>query len=230
MLDLLVSTGLRLDELAHATRDNMKYVSVDGESEKAWILEVVGKRRKRRVVPISDDLAMRLDDHAKDAQVAHITAGQVSDLAPGAPPSSTPTQPGFAAAAAATSALIFSLNPSVAQWVDVRGVATLQGQAPSPAPVGLSASGIYRTLKRFFYRCSQLAVDAGLDPQHLEAASTHWLRHSFGRQAAVSGVPIEVISQAMGHASLTTTSIYHTQERSRMIKELRKMHASVGAD
>jgi len=34
----------------------------------------------------------------------------------------------------------------------------------------------------------------------------------------------------MGHASLTTTSIYLTQERSRMIKELRKMHASVGAD
>ena len=218
ILDLLVSTGLRLDELAHATRDQMKYVSVDGESEKAWILEVVGKRRKRRVVPVSDDLAMRLDDHAKDAQVAHITAGQVSDWAPGALPSSS------------TSPLIYSLNAAVAQWADVKGLATLQAQAPSPVPVGLSGSGIYRTLKRFFYRCSQLAADAGLNPQHLEAASTHWLRHSFGRQAAVSGVPIEVISQAMGHASLTTTSIYLTQERSRMIKELRKMHASVGAD
>ena len=112
----------------------------------------------------------------------------------------------------------------------MQGIATLKTQEAYANAQALSASGIYRTLKRFFYRCSQLAQEAGLDPLHLESASTHWLRHSFGRQAAVSGVPIEVISQAMGHASLTTTSIYLTQERSRMIKELRKIHATVGAD
>ena len=226
LLDLLVNTGLRLDELATASRANMKHVSVDGESEKAWILEVVGKRRKRRVVPISDDLALRLNDHARDAEVAHISISE----APGALPSSAPIQTMASASSPLRSPLIFSLNPAVAQWMDLQGVATLQAQAPSSSPQGLSASGIYRTLKRFFHRCSLLASETGLDPLHLKSASTHWLRHSFGRQAAVSGVPIEVISQAMGHASLTTTSIYLTQERSRMIKELRKIHASVGAD
>ena len=214
ILDLLVSTGLRLDELTTATRDNMKQVSVDGEIEKAWVLEVLGKRRKRRIVPISDDLALRLDAHARDAEAAHLASDQVLGALPS--PGSAP--------------LIYGLSPAVGQWTDVQGIATLKTQEAYANAQALSASGIYRTLKRFFYRCSQLAQEAGLDPLHLESASTHWLRHSFGRQAAVSGVPIEVISQAMGHASLTTTSIYLTQERSRMIKELRKIHATVGAD
>ena len=214
ILDLLVSTGLRLDELTTATRDNMKQVSVDGEMDKAWVLEVLGKRRKRRIVPISDDLALRLDAHARDAEAAHLASDQVLGALPS--PGSAP--------------LIYGLSPAVGQWTDVQGIATLKTQEAYANAQALSASGIYRTLKRFFYRCSQLAQEAGLDPLHLESASTHWLRHSFGRQAAVSGVPIEVISQAMGHASLTTTSIYLTQERSRMIKELRKIHATVGAD
>jgi site-specific recombinase XerD len=227
VLDLLFSTGLRLDELANAERQSMKHVSVDGETEKAWILEVTGKRRKRRVVPISDELALRLEEHARDAAVANMAYGESPALAqpagPSALPSSTPATP-------LALPLIYSMNPAVAQWVDVQGVATLNAPISHWSPQGLSASGIYRTLKRFFHRCSQLASEAELDALHLDAASTHWLRHSFGRQAAVSGVPLEVISQAMGHASLTTTSIYLTQERSRMIKELRKIHATAGAD
>ena len=242
VLDLLVSTGLRLDELAHAEQENMRHVSVDGEVERAWILEVVGKRRKRRVVPITDDLALRIQEHLEDAKLAHEAMAQAlgeASSAEGALEVGAVSEAGGGGRGdSGTSALpypksrplIYGLSPAVAQWVDVQGQATLQAAAVHKTPQGLSASGIYRTLKRFFKRCSQLAPDAGLDPIHLESASTHWLRHSFGRQAAVSGVPIEIISQAMGHASLTTTSIYLTQERSRMIKELRKMHATVGAD
>ena len=232
VLDLLLSTGLRLDELAHAEQENMRYVSVDGEAERAWILEVVGKRRKRRVVPITDDLALRIQEHFEDAKLAHEAMVQSLGEAAGLDRGMV-VHGGLGASALPypkSRPLIYGLNLAVAQWVDVQGQATLQAQTVHKSPQGLSASGIYRTLKRFFKRCSQLAQDAGLDPVHLESASTHWLRHSFGRQAAVSGVPIEIISQAMGHASLTTTSIYLTQERSRMIKELRKMHATVGAD
>jgi site-specific recombinase XerD len=116
--------------------------------------------------------------------------------------------------------------------LDVDGAADAQPlvsaieQAPGEKGVSgraLTPSGIYSLLKRFLGRCAKTAAEAGLDSAHLAAASTHWLRHTFGRRAAVAGVPLEVISQAMGHASLTTTSIYLTQERSRMIRELRRV-------
>lgn len=237
LLNLLVSTGLRLDELANANRENMKFVSVDGESEKAWILNVVGKRAKPRVVPLTGDLVGLIELHAHDAieandllfeaqQVRKMTASRYGGALPSpavdhsTPETKTP----------AGTPLIYALHNAVAQWADIKGTATLQEAPVAKTPNRLSASGTYRTLKRFFGRCALAARGTDLDPLHLQAASTHWLRHSFGREAAVSGVPIEIISQAMGHASLTTTSIYLTQERSRMIKELRKMHASVGLE
>lgn len=233
LLDLLVSTGLRLDELANAERNDLKLVNVDGEKTQAWVLDVVGKRRKRRAVPIPSNLPARIDAHAADAIAAHFlllsaqTKANASDTVErsdsylgGSPTESTETR---------GAPLIYALNMSVAQWGDGLGKPILELPDLGPLPARLSSSGIYRTLKRFFQRCSLAALSAGLEPAHLQSASTHWLRHSFGREAAVSGVPIEIISQAMGHASLTTTSIYLTQERSRMIKELRKMHTSIGA-
>ena len=43
-------------------------------------------------------------------------------------------------------------------------------------------------------------------------ASTHWLRHTCGSHAVEQGVPLNVVQQNFGHASLNTTTIYTTQE------------------
>ena len=59
------------------------------------------------------------------------------------------------------------------------------------------------------------------------AASTHWMRHTFVRQALVDGVPIEVVSELAGHASIDTTSIYSTQELARKIKAVQGMRRRV---
>jgi site-specific recombinase XerD len=63
---------------------------------------------------------------------------------------------------------------------------------------------------------------AGLDEKRFEKASTHWMRHTFVRQALVDGVPIEVASELAGHASIDTTSIYSTQELARKIKAVER--------
>ncbi len=42
----------------------------------------------------------------------------------------------------------------------------------------------------------------------LSRATTHWLRHTFGSHAAAKGVPLVAIKDNLGHASLSTTSIY----------------------
>ena len=71
------------------------------------------------------------------------------------------------------------------------------------------------------------AADAGLDPRRFEKASTHWMRHTFVRQALVDGVAIEVVSELAGHASIDTTSIYSTQELARKIRAVHGMRHRV---
>jgi site-specific recombinase XerD len=43
----------------------------------------------------------------------------------------------------------------------------------------------------------------------------------------VDGVPIEVVSELVGHASIDTTSIYSTQELARKIKAVQGMKRRV---
>jgi len=85
----------------------------------------------------------------------------------------------------------------------------------------LSGAGIYALLKRFFGRAAASAGEAGLEAGRFEAASTHWMRHTFARQSLVDGAPLEVVSELMGHASIDTTSIYSTQELARKIGAVR---------
>ncbi len=123
--------------------------------------------------------------------------------------------------------LIRTLHASVAQWGRGEGgalQATSQSEHPGSA---LSASGIYAVLKRFFTQAAKTADQAGLDPRRFERASTHWMRHTFVRQALVDGVPIEVVSELAGHASIDTTSIYSTQELARKIKAVQGMRRRV---
>ena len=56
------------------------------------------------------------------------------------------------------------------------------------------------------------------DAKQLRKASTHWLRHSHGSNAlngrpGEAGVPIQVVQNNLGHASIGTTSGYLTTER-----------------
>ena len=59
----------------------------------------------------------------------------------------------------------------------------------------------------------------------VEAASTHWMRHTFARQSLVDGAQLEVVSKLTGHASIDTTSIYSTQELARKIGAVRLKRA-----
>jgi integrase/recombinase XerD len=50
----------------------------------------------------------------------------------------------------------------------------------------------------------------------LESASAHWLRHTAGSHMANSGIDLRVIRDNLGHASISTTSIYlHTEDEQR---------------
>ncbi|WP_198321082.1 tyrosine-type recombinase/integrase [Azohydromonas aeria] len=200
VLELLAGTGLRLAEIGAATLASLRNVRLDGAdgaAGTATLLVVDGKGGKRREVPLAGDLADLIALHHADAAAV----GSLPDAAP----------------------LVCTLAEAPPRWTagPDGGVAL---QRPAASGRALGASGLYRSLKRFFQRIARQAhaVD-GLDAQRLRAASTHWLRHTFARQGAAAQVPVEVLQQALGHASLATTTIYLGTERARMVRELDKL-------
>ncbi|WP_430438570.1 site-specific integrase [Noviherbaspirillum suwonense] len=52
----------------------------------------------------------------------------------------------------------------------------------------------------------------------MAAGSTHWMRHTYGTHAVAAGMPLDVVQQNMGHASLDTTTGYTTTEERRRMK------------
>ena len=205
VLELLVTSGIRLDELAKARHRDLRLETL-ADLPETWILTVTGKRNKTREVPLQAEVIELLALHGKEF-VQEDRLHQDTQHLP----------------------LIRTLGVSVPQWAKGQG-GELQAMATSDqAGVALSASGIYAVLKRFFRQAAKSAAAAGLDKQRFEKASTHWMRHTFVRQALVDGVPIEVTSELAGHASIDTTSIYSTQELARKIEAVRRMKRRVAA-
>lgn len=199
ILELLVSSGIRLEELARARHGDLRIEALPDLPE-AWVLTVTGKRNKTREVPLNDDVVRLLAAHGKEFMQEDKDCVDPDGLP-----------------------LIRTLHASVPRWQRGEGGAlhavALSGQSGS----ALSAAGIYAVLKRFFAQASKTAKQAGLDQRRFEKASTHWMRHTFVRQALVDGVPIEVASELAGHSSIDTTSLYATQELARKIKAVQGM-------
>lgn len=208
LLRLLVSTGLRLDELTSARRGDLVRMELDSagpasSGELVWLLPVVGKGGVEREVPVPDEIVAHIDAHLV-ACLSQMAGEPVDDLR-GSDLGSLP--------------LVAQITPPVG--AAARCLASVGFVEP------LRRSGVYRTLKRFFQLVERLALAEGRsDAQQLASASTHWLRHTFGRMAVASDVPLDVVKEALGHASLATTSIYTTAERSRVVRELRRLNVS----
>ena len=205
ILELLVTSGIRLEELAKATHKDLRLESLPDLHE-TWILTVTGKRNKTREVPLNPDVVRLLGLHGGDFLEEDLAREDQADLP-----------------------LIRTLHASVAKWSRGQGGELVVGSKNESAGTPLSAAGIYAVLKRFFRQAAKTAEVVGLDSRRFEKASTHWMRHTFVRQALVDGVPIEVASELAGHASIDTTSIYSTQELARKIKAVAGMRRRVVA-
>jgi Fic family protein len=79
-----------------------------------------------------------------------------------------------------------------------------------------SASGLAKGIKEVLESCAaSMEIE---DAKQLRTASTHWFRHTHGSHALTGrpggkGVPIQVVQNNLGHASIGTTSGYLTTER-----------------
>ena len=87
----------------------------------------------------------------------------------------------------------------------------------------VSRSGLYHALVTFFEGAAGIAEDRSpADAVKLRAASTHWLRHTFA-STALRNMDLNVVQNAMGHASIGTTSRYLTPEEAQIAKAMKKM-------
>jgi site-specific recombinase XerD len=94
--------------------------------------------------------------------------------------------------------------------------------APSPGrPIGTSS--LYRMLRaRFDDIASSLTYQKWqIDSEAFERASTHWLRHTFGRHALADGASLNVVQAVLGHASIQTTTIYASGPAEQAQRELK---------
>jgi len=119
-------------------------------------------------------------------------------------------------------------NPGRPLLVAMAADAASDGTRQGGAPRRLSARSVYRRLKRVFAAAAEMQEAAGRprEAASLRRASTHWLRHTFGSHAVSAGVPLDVVRECMGHASLATTSVYLHSSLERRVRELARMAAT----
>jgi integrase len=60
----------------------------------------------------------------------------------------------------------------------------------------------------------------------LRQVAPHALRHTWATDAVARKMPLDVVQRLLGHASLSTTSIYARAERERSIDEVAKLYGT----
>ncbi|MCA3194060.1 MAG: tyrosine-type recombinase/integrase [Cupriavidus sp.] len=110
------------------------------------------------------------------------------------------------------------------QGVPLLGTARVGADDAGVSEAGVSGSAFHRQLKRFLAACAeQLAPTDAAAAARLRQASAHWMRHTHISHALDAGVPVEVVQQNVGHASLDTTSRYVRTEQARRQALMQKL-------
>lgn len=83
----------------------------------------------------------------------------------------------------------------------------------------MARSAIHELVKGVMHAAAAMLRQRGADFEaaatHLEQASTHWIRHTAGSQLSEK-VDLKVVRDNLGHANISTTSIYlHTEDDAR---------------
>jgi site-specific recombinase XerD len=197
VLSVLYVTGLRRDELVRARLEDLQWQAFD-DGTGGWTLNVLGKGMKLREVPVPDPIMATVRDYLRSRGLEEDPAHQANRGV----------------------ALIGRIDDALER---VPGI----GAAFDPRD-GITAGTLYGQLKEFFGRCAdRLARTSVVDADRLRQASTHWLRHTHGSHAIAAGVPIDVVQNNLGHASVATTGIYVTSEKRRRHAEVSRLTSQV---
>ncbi|WDD90397.1 site-specific integrase (plasmid) [Burkholderia sp. FERM BP-3421] len=199
---LMGDAGLRIEEAVTVSRSGLQWWPAEDEAPATWMLRVIGKGNKERFVPVTEDAIDALHEHWRDRGL-DLDAGD-ADLPLVAPTVVPPTPAGR---------YKFGVENGAATRV-----------------AGYTARGARRVVIRALGRLIEQLPDlVESSRRQLARTSPHAFRHTFGTQAAAAGMALEVLQQALGQASLQTTTIYVNAEQQRMRQEAAKYHARLQA-
>ncbi|MEM5766922.1 MAG: site-specific integrase [Bacillota bacterium] len=201
MLTLAYETGMRLSEMAAARAGDIQSFALSGSSEMGYQLHVIGKGNKPRDVALSHNVIQELNTY-----LAHRGIKSYQDAPPVTP--LIDVAPGYT---------LYETRENGEKSTELR----------SPERT-LSSRRIFDILKAFFVEAAYcMAKESKEDARHMHRASTHWLRHTCGSHAIANGVPVQIIQDQFGHASIDTTTIYVTTERDNKFKAFNKFSETV---
>jgi len=197
-LRLFYTTGLRLVEGVQARCDDLRRVEYPdpdtGGMTRGWELLVLGKGQKERIVSVPDAVVNELGAYL-------LSRGLDAD------PESSANRGAYL----------------IGQATDTPGWSAV-AQAGIGRKGGISDAVMYRQFKAFFRECATAMTPIDLHgAERLAAGSSHWLRHTHGTHAVAAGMPLDVLQQNMGHASLDTTTGYITSAAQRRLKASRRV-------
>lgn len=189
---LIGNTGMRREEIAFALRRNLEPHPAEPG---LWRLSILGKRRKWRYVYPSEREIAALREHWADR-------GEDFDFGMTDLPLVSPV-------------IIPETKLSQNKHADSVG---------TPGSKGFSPDGIYSAVTSWLKRIAQ---DELLDltvheREVLRTSGIHAFRHTFGTQVVSDGVPLDVVQKILGHASLSTTTLYVQSADARAAAELGK--------
>ncbi|KGE10510.1 integrase [Burkholderia gladioli] len=199
---LMGDAGLRIEEAATAERGGLQWWPAEDEIPATWMLRLVGKGNKERIVPLTEDAVEALREHWQDRGLDLDAPGAKADGLPLVAPTVVPPTPAgrekFGVTDTGQATRVAGYTPRAARRVVTRALGRLLEQLPD----------LEESARR-----------------QLAATSPHAFRHTFGTQSVVAGMAIEVLQQVLGHGSLQTTTIYVNAEQQRMRQESAKYHA-----
>lgn len=186
VIGFLRATGLRISELVSARLHDLIYEPPDPASEDpgGWVLAILGKGQRIREVVLAEDSVIALTRYL---------------------------------------AVRFRRSFSFTGTALLPEIVTGAGSAPLLGPVddyrerapnvpvkagpmtGITSSSVYADVR--------WAMGFVKEGSRAQGVTPHWFRHTFATHSLKAGVPAELVRQALGHASLATTSLYVSPER-----------------
>lgn len=189
---LMGDSGLRREEASTATSDQLRPSSF---ATGVWELNVLGKRRKWRTVPVSKRTYQALQAHWADRH-----SDIEMDLLPA---------------------------PLLSPATTLQTKASLEKHGHREE-MPYAAAAIYPLIKSLIKKAIDTREFDDAEEAALLRVSPHAFRHTFGTQAVAKGVPVDVAQKVLGHASVSTTSIYVQAEKERTMTEAKKFFERLG--